>query len=310
MVKTTAAYRKVIGSNSTKKVYTPFLVASHTFLHAISPLFLPGEPSVPSALRLITYTHVHTHTHTHIYTHTPLVYTLATHTSTHTTLPQPKHTRTRARGLHRGLHAPLGVHIRATSRDYCIKSCTHIPLACVQLVHFSWGGYSPNRATHTHPRGSLRLLRGQHFAARGAWSALQVWERVLQSWSSLLGEEVQAESRPKGLLLLSKCPSALQYVRVCVRGPSGSLGCVCVRRVLRSLALKWLGHEGFYPPHTPKHRGRRANEAPHNAQRRCVWCSMCVTCTHGCAGRHILLGGLLSLREALLGLTRAWEQCP
>ena len=69
-MKTTAAHHKVMGSSPTRKVYIPFLVASHTFPHTIPPLFLPREPSVPSAHRLIAHTHLHTHTHLHAYTST------------------------------------------------------------------------------------------------------------------------------------------------------------------------------------------------------------------------------------------------
>ena len=86
VVKTTAAHHKVAGSNPTRKVYTPFLVAFRTFPHTIPPSFLPREPSVPSAYLLIARTHIHTHTHAHTDTHAPLLYTLATRPSIHTSL--------------------------------------------------------------------------------------------------------------------------------------------------------------------------------------------------------------------------------
>ena len=69
------------------------------------------------------------------------------------------------------------------------------------------------------------------------------------------------------------CYGVYDGVAACVRvlAPSGNFGCVCVQRVLRSLALEWLGHEGFHPPHTPKYREGRANKAPRNAQYCCVY---------------------------------------
>ena len=75
VVETTAAHRQVVGSSPTRKVYTPFLVASHTFLCTVSPSFLPREPLVPSGHRLIARIHIHTHTHTHLHAFTSTLHT-------------------------------------------------------------------------------------------------------------------------------------------------------------------------------------------------------------------------------------------
>ena len=135
VVKTTAAHHKVAGSNPTRKVYTPFLVAFPPFRTLFPPRSCLGNPQFPRHL-LIARTHTHTHTHTH-YTHAPLLYTLATHPSTHLSYHILTGARTRARGLSRGLHTPSWGVRRAVALDYALVSCTHTPLACVQLVHSS-----------------------------------------------------------------------------------------------------------------------------------------------------------------------------
>ena len=107
-VKTTAAHHKVVGLNPIREVYTPFLVASHTFLHTISPSFLPREPLVPSAYLLIARTHIHTHTHTHTPTRMHLYFT---HWQPFLLYAPLYHNltgaHTRAGGLPKGLHTLL-----------------------------------------------------------------------------------------------------------------------------------------------------------------------------------------------------------
>ena len=109
---------------------------------------------------------------------------------------------------------PGGAH-RAVARELRPRGLyTHAIGVCAADLLLLEQDTVLNRAIHTHPQRSVQLLRGQHFAAGGAWSASQVRERVFQSWSSSSEEEAQGESHPKGLLLLPKCPSALQILNV------------------------------------------------------------------------------------------------
>ena len=140
VVKTTAAHHKVVvGSNPTRGgLHTlpggfPHLSAHYFPLHSCL-----GNPWFPRHYLLITRTHIHTHTHTHTSTRIHLYSTHWQPILLHT--PLYHHltgARTRAGGLPRGLHTPSWGVRRAVARDYALVSCTHTPLACVQLVHSS-----------------------------------------------------------------------------------------------------------------------------------------------------------------------------
>ena len=68
--------------------------------------------------------------------------------------------------------------------------------------------------------------------------------------------------------------------------------------------------EGFTQRTHMGHEGR-ANGVAHSTQSSYTHALPCVCDPHTlCAGSHALPGGLLSLREALLGPNRAWEHCP
>ena len=102
----------------------------------------------------------------------------------------------------------------------------------------------------------------------------------------------------------------LAWMRVCLGLALPEETCVCAEGAPLPALTAAGDTEGFTQRTHIGHEGR-ANGAAHSTQNSYTHALPCVCDPHTpCAGSHALPGGLLSLREALLGPNRAWEHCP